>query len=57
MNIERYQIRIYLSQKENGDFSGSRTEAVGSSDKKCHSYVKKRTLCVPGLKKNYFTQI
>ena len=57
MNIERYQIRIYLSQKENGDFSGSRTEAVGSSDKKCHSCVKKRTLCVPGLKKIYFTQI
>ena len=47
---------IFITERK-WRFSGSRTEAVGSSDKKCHSCVKKRTLCVPGLKKNYFTQI
>lgn len=53
MSIERYQIRIFITKERIWGFSGSRTEAVGSSKKKGHSYVKYRTLCVPGLKKDY----
>ena len=56
MNREIPDKNIFITERK-WRFSGNRPEAVGSSDKKCHSYVKKRTLCVPGLKKNYFTQI